>query len=116
MLSTKLSLAFSVVLSIITESVALSTPPSGAITIGGSSGKYKTITAGLADTSSSVYFIYAVRWHSSFVAMYEARLLTTPIVTFPTLPGNLLGTSVYYSGKHQDLRADIYGQFIHWKP
>lgn len=39
---------------------ALSAPPSGAITIGGSSGKYKTISAALSDTSSSIYFIYAV--------------------------------------------------------
>ncbi|KAI0074491.1 pectin lyase-like protein [Panus rudis PR-1116 ss-1] len=38
-------------------SAALSSPPSGAITIG-PGGKYSTISAALADTSSSVYFIF----------------------------------------------------------
>ncbi|KAK0199906.1 pectin lyase-like protein [Desarmillaria ectypa] len=37
---------------------AYSSPPSGAITIG-SSGKYSTLAAALADTSSNVYFIYS---------------------------------------------------------
>lgn len=39
---------------------ALSSPPSGAVTIG-SSGTYSTISAALADTSATTYFIYAVR-------------------------------------------------------
>ncbi|KAF8310398.1 pectin lyase-like protein [Clavulina sp. PMI_390] len=42
--------------------LAASSPPSGAITIG-SGGKYSTISAGLADTSSNVYFIYAGTYH-----------------------------------------------------
>lgn len=40
------------------ECLALSAPPSGAITIG-SGGTYSTISSALADTSSSTYFIYA---------------------------------------------------------
>ncbi|CAE6442596.1 unnamed protein product [Rhizoctonia solani] len=34
-------------------------PPSGAITIGGTDGKYPNISTALLDTSSNVYFIYA---------------------------------------------------------
>lgn len=45
-----LSLAISV--------LCASSPPSGAITVG-PGGKYSTLTAALADTSSSVYFVYA---------------------------------------------------------
>ncbi|KAF8324030.1 pectin lyase-like protein [Clavulina sp. PMI_390] len=41
---------------------AASSPPSGAITIG-SGGKYSTIAAGLADTSSNVYYIYPGSYH-----------------------------------------------------
>lgn len=37
---------------------AYSSPPSGAITVG-SSGTYSTLSKALADTSSSVYFIYS---------------------------------------------------------
>lgn len=44
----------------IASAFAASTPPSGAITVGGTSGKYSTIAAAIADTSSNVYFIYAV--------------------------------------------------------
>ncbi|KAG9034425.1 hypothetical protein FRB95_013222 [Tulasnella sp. JGI-2019a] len=45
------------------------TIPSGAITIGksGSGATYSTITAGLADTSSSIYYIYAGNYTESVV-------------------------------------------------
>ncbi|KAI0091555.1 pectin lyase-like protein [Irpex rosettiformis] len=43
---------------LLTQVLALSSPPSGAITIG-PNGKYAKISDGLADKSSSVYFIYA---------------------------------------------------------
>ncbi|KAF8319973.1 carbohydrate esterase family 8 protein [Clavulina sp. PMI_390] len=44
------------------SALAASSPPSGAITIG-SGGKYSTISAALADTSSNTYFIYAGSYH-----------------------------------------------------
>ncbi|KAJ3483671.1 hypothetical protein NLI96_g6152 [Meripilus lineatus] len=53
------SLIVSCVLSLLPLSVSgLSSPPSGSITIG-PGGKYATISSALADTSSSVYFIFA---------------------------------------------------------
>ena len=45
-------------LSLVISALSASSPPSGAITVG-PGGKYSTLTAALADTSSSVYFIYA---------------------------------------------------------
>lgn len=39
---------------LIVSAAALSSPPAGAITVGGSSGKYKTLSAALKDTSSLV--------------------------------------------------------------
>lgn len=39
---------------LVVSAAALSTPPAGAITVGGSSGKYKTLSAALKDTSSLV--------------------------------------------------------------
>ncbi|QRV99513.1 pectinesterase [Ceratobasidium sp. AG-Ba] len=44
-------------LSFALAALCASSPPSGAITVG-PGGKYSTLTAALADTSSSVYFIY----------------------------------------------------------
>ncbi|KAL1951573.1 hypothetical protein VTO73DRAFT_722 [Trametes versicolor] len=44
---------------LIVSAAALSSPPAGAITVGGSSGKYKTLSAALKDTSSLVYFVYS---------------------------------------------------------
>ncbi|KAF8319996.1 putative pectinesterase precursor [Clavulina sp. PMI_390] len=46
----------------VASAFAASSPPSGAVTIG-PGGKYSTIAAGLADTSSSTYFIYAGTYH-----------------------------------------------------
>ncbi|KAF8604420.1 carbohydrate esterase family 8 protein [Ceratobasidium sp. AG-I] len=45
-------------LTLVISTLCASSPPSGAITVG-PGGKYSTLTAALADTSSSVYFIYA---------------------------------------------------------
>jgi pectinesterase len=45
-------------LSLAVAGLCASSPPSGAITVG-PGGKYSTLTAALADTSSSVYFVYA---------------------------------------------------------
>jgi pectinesterase len=45
-------------LSLAVSGLCASSPPSGAITVG-PGGKYSTLTAALADTSSSVYFVYA---------------------------------------------------------
>ncbi|KAG8721055.1 hypothetical protein FRC09_008559 [Ceratobasidium sp. 395] len=47
-----------VLLSFAISALSASSPPSGAITVG-PGGKYSTLTAALADTSSSVYFVYA---------------------------------------------------------
>ncbi|KAG9098798.1 hypothetical protein FS749_002941 [Ceratobasidium sp. UAMH 11750] len=47
-----------VILSLAVSTLCVSSPPSGAITVG-PGGKYSTLTAALADTSSSMYFVYA---------------------------------------------------------
>ncbi|KAG9081296.1 hypothetical protein FRC06_005660 [Ceratobasidium sp. 370] len=47
-----------IVVSFALSALCASSPPSGAITVG-PGGKYSTLTAALADTSSSVYFVYA---------------------------------------------------------
>ncbi|KAG9088174.1 hypothetical protein FRC07_012645 [Ceratobasidium sp. 392] len=47
-----------VLLSLAISAFCASSPPSGAITVG-PGGKYSTLTAALADTSSNVYFVYA---------------------------------------------------------
>ncbi|KAG8696201.1 hypothetical protein FRC09_008663 [Ceratobasidium sp. 395] len=46
-----------VIISLAVSALCANSPPSGAITVG-PGGKYSTLTAALADTSSSVYFIY----------------------------------------------------------
>ncbi|KAF8319994.1 carbohydrate esterase family 8 protein [Clavulina sp. PMI_390] len=51
-------LHLAVALTSVTSAFSASSPPSGAITIG-PGGTYSTIAAGLADNSSSTYFIYA---------------------------------------------------------
>jgi pectinesterase len=50
-----LSLCFFALLGV---ALGLSSPPSGAITVG-TGGKYATLQAALADTSSSTYFVYS---------------------------------------------------------
>ncbi|KAF8599775.1 pectin lyase-like protein [Ceratobasidium sp. AG-I] len=45
--------------SIVPGSLGLYSPPSGSITVGGTSGKYSTLAAALKDTSSNVYFVYS---------------------------------------------------------
>ncbi|KAG8739532.1 hypothetical protein FRC10_005480 [Ceratobasidium sp. 414] len=47
-----------VVFTLAISAFCASSPPSGAITVG-PGGKYSTLSAALADTSSSVYFVYA---------------------------------------------------------
>ncbi|KAB5593615.1 Pectinesterase [Ceratobasidium theobromae] len=46
-------------LSLVWSVLCLSSPPPGAITIGGTDSKYANLTAALSDTSSNIYFLYA---------------------------------------------------------
>jgi pectinesterase len=47
-----------IILTAVASALALSSPPSGSITVG-SGGKYSKLSDALKDTSSSVYFIYS---------------------------------------------------------
>ncbi|KAG8733734.1 hypothetical protein FRC10_012150 [Ceratobasidium sp. 414] len=47
-----------IIISLAVSALCASSPPSGAITVG-PGGKYSTLTAALADTSSNVYFVYS---------------------------------------------------------
>ncbi|KAI0766039.1 pectin lyase fold/virulence factor [Irpex lacteus] len=58
MFAARVFLSLTTVCILLTQGLALSSPPSGAITVG-SKGKYAKISDALADKSSSVYFIYA---------------------------------------------------------
>ncbi|KAG9098740.1 hypothetical protein FRC06_006017 [Ceratobasidium sp. 370] len=54
----RLSLGLGVICAFVSRALCLSSPPSGAITVG-SGGKYSTLAAALQDTSSNVYFVYS---------------------------------------------------------
>ena len=86
-------------LAILSASAALaaSTPPSGAITVG-TGGKYSTLTAALADTSSSTFFVYGQPLIPASASLY-------PYCIFFLLAGT-------YTGQVYITRANIkiYGQ------
>ena len=69
-------------LSLVVSTLCASSPPSGAITVG-PGGKYSTLTAALADTSSNVYFIYAT-------SIKERVVITRPKITIYGQTSNAL--------------------------
>ncbi|KAK0450389.1 pectin lyase-like protein [Desarmillaria tabescens] len=79
-----LSIVFTAILCV-QAAWAYSSPPSGAITVG-SSGTYSTLTKALADTSSSVYFIYS---------------------------GTYTGQTLHLAKQHQNLWSDQHGRQLH---
>lgn len=80
---------------------ALSSPPSGAITIG-QGGKYATISAAMQDSSSSV---------SDHLKLRERVYLFAVLGVFHFL-GDLQGTSPYNQVQHQDLWTNKHAQLI----
>lgn len=59
--------------------LAYSSPPSGAITVG-TSGKYATLTKALADTSSSVYFVYSGTYKEQVVINRSVKVRRSKVV------------------------------------
>ena len=89
----------------ITGALALSSPPSGAITVG-NGGKYSTLSAALKDTSSSVST-------TNRTAVTCPTLIACAPPDVLHLLRNVHGHRHHHAREHHDLRADEHPQLLH---